>query len=189
MLRFIILLAFCAVLLNFANSPEGKFIHTGITKTEQDTVPIRIDEALIQELINDPKNKTWEDSGWYLQFETVDWIAKRLGNTVKGDMLMLASFSSADPGSLQFKGQAVFRFDPSSWPDNITPSKGMRGEAVIAFPQDVLFCPSPTQEIGLGQHEIYYPLYLGGEITGVNSIPGKIETPMSVQLRDMEIIL
>lgn len=167
-------------------------METPAAATDTFPTPVRVDEALIQQLINEPYEKTWRDSGYYFQLESVIWQAIRLGNSSNGDLLILASFSSSDASSLVFRGRAVFRIDPLDWPDSITPSRGLTGEAVIAFPQDVLLCPSPSQEIGLGQNDPYFPLYLTGEITGIAVSPGdllSVQAFISVQLRDMEIIL
>lgn len=192
MIRFIIITLSIAFYFNLVQ--EENRVSTTVT-TEWgtvDTVPFRVDESLIQELTQRPQAKTWRDSGYYFQFENIFWRAIRLGTTQNGDAIILASFSSADPSSLRFQGQAVFRFSPQDIPSGITPSRGMTGEAIIAFPQDVLYCPSPSQEVGLGQNDPYFPLYLSGEITGVNVAGGDflfLETPMSVQLRDMEVTL
>lgn len=193
MFKFIILFTFGSLLLHFTVQPEILPSSSEVLTVRQDTVPLRVDEALIQELIGDLQEKTWRDSGYYFRLEAVNWIATRLGTTQNGDVIMLTSFSSADPSSLSFLGQAVLRFNPENFPGDITPSKGMRGEALLAFPEDVLLCPSPSQEVGLGQNDPYFPLYLTGEITGVQTAGGggilNIETPVSVQLRDIEIIL
>lgn len=158
-----------------------------------DTIPLqRVDEQLIRELTQEPQLKTWRDSGYYFQLESIVWQTVRLGSASNDDMLILASFSSADPASLVFRGRAVFRFPMAEWPANITPARGMSGEGLIAFPQDVLFCPSPNQEVGLGQNDPYFPLYTTGFLTSVFLSPGTeqdLEIEVVVQLRDMEIIL
>jgi len=194
MFRLIIFIAFIGLGFSFVHNPQMPTQIMDETYDQLDTVP-SANEALLQELLSTAKNKTWRDSGYYFQLETVFWTATRIGTTSNGDGIILANFSSADPSSLRYRGQAVFRFDPNSWPENIMPSRGMQGEALIAFPQDVLLCPSPSQEAGLGQNDPYFPLYLSGQITGVNGnvndAPGliKFDSEMSVQLRDMEIIL
>lgn len=192
MIRFIILSFSIAILFSFTRQEEtGTEILAGQWGL-QDTVPVKVDETLIRELSQKPQAKTWRDSGYYFQFENILWQAIRLGTTQNGDGIILASFSSADPSSLQFQGQAVFRFDTKDFPQNVTPSRGMQGEAVVAFPQDVLFCPSPSQEVGLGQNDPFFPLYLSGALTGIKIAGGEylnFEALMSVQLRDIEIIL
>ncbi|PHN07109.1 hypothetical protein [Flavilitoribacter nigricans] len=192
MTRLIILLFTVVLFYNFSERTNHSPQVANDLLTTLDTVPFRVNEALIRELSETPKAKTWRDSGYYFQMEKIFWQAIRLGTTQSGDAIVLASFSSADPSSLRFQGQAVFRFDPRDVPDTVTPSRGMRGEATVAFPQDVLFCPSPSQEVGLGQNDPYFPLYLTGQITGVNLAGGEVltfETLMSVQLRDLEITL
>lgn len=192
MIRYIIFFFSIGLFFNFSGQADENMMVCSNARIKNDTVPFRVDEALIQKLSSMPQSKTWRDSGYYFQFERISWQVIRLGNTQNGDVIMLTAFSSADPSSLRFEGKAVFRFDPKDFPSEITPSKSMEGEAVLSFPQDVLFCPSPSQEVGLGQNDPYFPLYMSGEITGVNAAGGDFlyfETPMSVQLRDMEIIL
>ena len=192
MIRFIILSFSIALFFSFTGQAGESSRSSSLAWTSQDTVPFRVDEALIQELSQQPQAKTWRDSGYYFQFESIFWQAVRLGTAQNGDFVILATFSSADPSSLRFEGRAVFRLNPKDLPSEITPSRGMQGEAMLAFPQDVLFCPSPSQEVGLGQNDPYFPLYMSGEITGVNAAGGNFlyfEAPMSVQLRDMEVIL
>jgi hypothetical protein len=192
MIRLIILFFGIALFFNFTKPVNEVPMSSSKAWMTQDTVPFRVDKALIQELSRQPQAKTWRDSGYYFQFENIFWQAVRFGTTQNGDIIMLTTFSSADPASLQFQGRAVFRFSPKDIPSDITPSRGMQGTAMIAFPQDVLYCPSPSQEVGLGQNDPYFPLYLSGEMTGIDAAGGNFlyfETPMSVQLRDMEVIL
>lgn len=192
MFRIILIIVTALPLLHFTDSPITSQ-YAKETEAVLDTVPVKVDEALIRELIGDVTEKTWRDSGYYFQVELVSWRVLRLGTTANGDIVMLSSFSSADPASLQFSGQAVFRFDPDKWPEGITPAKGLQGQALLTFPQDVLFCPSPSQEVGLGQNDPYFPLYLSGEITGVFTAPSgdlvPTTTAISVQLRDFEVIM
>lgn len=190
MIRFIILTFSIALFFNL-NREANNLTHTaagdwGIV----DTVPFRVDEALIRELTQKPQAKTWRDSGYYFLVESIFWQAIRLGTTKNGDGIILASFSSSDLSSLQFQGQAVFRFDPMDFPQEVTPSRSMSGEALMAIPQDILFCPSPSQEVGLGQNDPFFPLYLTGELTGVRATGGQVvlfSAPMTVQLRDWEV--
>lgn len=192
MIRFIILFISIAFLFNFTEAVQPTSNANLNVPGLQDTVPFRVDEALIRELTQMPNAKTWRDSGYYFQFESIRWYAVRLGTTASGQVVMLASFTSADPASLHFQGRAIFRFDPQDIPADVSPSRGMTGTAVVAFPQDVLLCPSPSQEVGLGQNDLYFPLYLTGELSGVNVAGGgflAFNTLMSVQLQDLEIIM
>ena len=191
MSKYIFLILGSVLLLNFMPRPNTAVSEPMALTTIQDTVPVKVTEKLIRQLTDDLNEKTWRDSGYYFQLETVFWTARRLGVVPGGDALILVSFSSGDPSSLMYRGEAIFRFPLGDWPADITPSKNMSGEAVIAFPQDVLYCPSPSQEIGLGQDDPNFPLFLTGQITGVNKEGDfqYFEMGMSVQLRDLEVIL
>ena len=189
MSRFILFIIFIGLTLNFASGPKAPQSSQAMY-TLNDTIPLQTTEALIAELQGVPVKKTWRDSGYYFQLETVLWRAQRFGTTATGDVTMSTSFSSADPSSLRYRGRAVFQFDPALWPENVDPVRGVRGEALIAFPQDVLLCPSPAQEVGLGQNDPYFPLFLSGQITKIVFNDTLFFTiPAAVQLRDMEIIL
>jgi hypothetical protein len=191
MAKYILLLIFSGTLLSFVPNAVPKASEQFATTSVQDTVPVKITEKLIQQLSSDLNEKTWRDSGYYFQLENVFWTARRLGVTSNGDAIILASFSSSDPSSLIYRGEAVFRFPSDKWPADISPAKGMTGEAIIALPQDVLYCPSPSQEIGLGQDDPNFPLFLTGQITGVdrNGDFRYFDVGMSVQLRNLEVIL
>lgn len=190
MLKYILLCFFSGWFFSFIPAAHHS-LQAPIANLTQDTVPVKMSEKLIQQLNDGLNEKTWRDSGYYFQLERVFWTAKRLGVSGNGDGVILTTFSSSDPSSLMYRGEAVFRFPIEKWPADISPTKGMKGEAVIAFPQDVLYCPSPSEEIGLGQNDPYFPLFLTGYITGVEE-DGDLryfELGVSVQLRDLDIIL
>lgn len=193
MSRFIIFFALVLFSLSFVPRPEISYIESPGVELFSDTIPRTSVEQLIEEWTRMPEEKTWRDSGYYFQLEPVFWRAQRLGTTAGGEVTITALFSSADPSSLRYRGRAIFQFDPALWPEDVTPARGVRGEALIAFPQDVLLCPSPEQEAGLGQNDPYFPLYTTGQIKKVEGSviyrDSLFLIPMSVQLRDMEIIL
>lgn len=189
MLRLIILLGICGVLLSFEFNPGSLSNFQTETFSVQDTIPSPVNEDLLRELLQNDRRKTWRDSGYYFQLEPVFWRAERLRATSDGDVAMSVSFSSGDPSSLRYRGRAIFALDPNKWPADIMPARGMQGEALVAFPQDVLFCPSPSQEVGLGQNDPFFPLYLSGQLTGVMNMDLAEQIPVVVQLIDMEIIL
>lgn len=182
-------MSFSGLLLSSEFNPQTKSVIQSTALDVQDTIPSPVDEAFLQELLQSDLQKTWRDSGYYFQLEPVFWRAERLRATSDGDVAMLVSFSSGDPSSLRYRGRAIFTLDPNNWPADIMPARGMQGEALVAFPQDVLFCPSPSQEIGLGQNDPFFPLYLTGQLTSVMNRDLAEDVSVVVKLIDMEIIL
>jgi hypothetical protein len=138
-----------------------------------------------------PQPKTWRDSGYYFQAERVDWTAQNITTTAGGNYLIGTTFSSSDASSLQFNGQAQFRFRASDLPDNLPLLDSLTGgEATILFPQDILLCPTAEQESAIGQQDPYFPLYLAGRTTAAiyrDSLFFDTQIRMSVQLQDFEV--
>ncbi len=133
--------------------------------------------------------RTWRDSGYYFQIEFVDFRIQKLGITPGGGGKMSVVFRSTDPSGQQYRGNAIFTLNPNSIPSDLTPSVGTLGKASMTIAQDVLICPSPEQEVGLGQNDPFFPLYYSGFILQLNGKMLETSVPIAVELRDMEIIL
>jgi hypothetical protein len=171
--------------------PPTQFLSASAT-VAPDTFPGGLTEAEYARLLAPAQAKTWRDSGYYFQLEKVDWLAQNIITTAGGNVLINAVFSSSDPSSLQFNGQGQFRFRGSDLPDNLPPllDSLTGGQATIAFPQDILLCPTVDQETAIGQQDPYFPLYLAGRTTGViyrDSLFFSTQIRMSVQLQDFEV--
>lgn len=133
--------------------------------------------------------RTWEDSGYYLQIEFIDIRVQKMGVTSGGDGKIRVGFRSLDPVGQQYRGTAVMTYAPNQLPPNLDIGVGTRAIASMIIGQSVLVCPSPEEEVGLGQNDPVYPLYYSGfllEVQG-NAIPNP--TPLAIQVIDMEIIL
>ncbi|MBX2872670.1 MAG: hypothetical protein KTR30_11235 [Saprospiraceae bacterium] len=133
--------------------------------------------------------RTWRDSGYYLQIELIDLKIQKLGVTSGGEGRMIVNFQSADQAGQQYRGEAVFTFSPNQVPSNINLQTGVRGKAAITIAQDVLICPSPEAEVGLGQNDPFFPLYYPGFLLKVDGESISNPTPISIELRNIEIIL
>ena len=159
---------------------------------QADTLPPIITEEFIEEFTAMPILKSWEDSGWYFQLEPIDWISRGFRTTSSGDFLLRSTVVSASSGGIQFRARAIFRIDKEDWPMENFPSPNTVewGSGILGFPQDLLFCPSGNDEIGLGQNELYMPLSVGGEITRVfNDTMLVTSIPLNAQIRDFEVIM
>jgi hypothetical protein len=159
-----------------------------------DTFPPIITEDFIRDFTALPIEKTWRDSGYYFQLELVDWFNRGVLTAGNGDILIRTTIRSSDSSSgAQFRGRAVFRINSEDWSSGDLPSPKSveNGTAVLAFPQDVLICPSGNDEIGLGQSEQYLPLSLGGEIKKLGLFNDTIlfSIPCNAQLRDFEVTM
>ena len=131
--------------------------------------------------------KTWEDSGWYfvptlVRFVIQDQLA--IGNDLFATQVI---FQSTDMSGLMFTGQALLLLPQNSFPAGFTPEAGQIGFASVLFPEDLLFCPSPEQEQGMGQNDPYFPLNLAGRLERINGQMPPNPIPMSVQLNDMTV--
>lgn len=133
--------------------------------------------------------RTWRDSGYYFQIEFVDFRIQKLGVTPGGDGKISVGFRSTDPSGQQYRGTAIFTLNLNSIPSDLTPGVGTLGKASMTIAQDVLICPSPEQEVGLGQNDPFFPLYYSGFILHLNGKMLETSIPIAVELRDMEIIL
>ena len=158
-----------------------------------DTVPGGMTEAEYARLLAPAQPKTWRDSGYYFQLEKVDWLAQNTFATAGGNVLINTTFSSSDPSSLQFTGQAQFRLRATAIPDTLFAmlSDLTGGQAIIAFPQDILLCPTADQETGMGQQDPYFPLYTSGRTTAMiyrDSLFFNAQIRLSVQLQDFEVV-
>lgn len=133
--------------------------------------------------------RTWRDSGYYLQTEFIDLKILKINVTPEGQGTINVNFRSADPAGQQYRGEAIFSFSTGMVPDNVNLEAGVKGRAAITIAQDVLICPSPEAEVGLGQNDPFFPLYYPGFLLEVDgrSIPNP--TPISIELRNIEIIL
>ncbi|MTB49397.1 hypothetical protein [Lewinella sp. W8] len=159
---------------------------------QTDTLPPIITEEFIREFTALPQQKTWRDSGYYFQLELVDWINRGFRTTNTGDYLLRSTVISASSSGTQFRARAILRIDKDDWPmDNFpSPNTVEWGSAILAFPQDLLFCPSGNEEIGLGQNELYMPLSVGGEITRVfNDTILFTSIPLNAQIRSFDVIM
>lgn len=173
-------------------SPPPNSALTTDTILVSDTTPSGLTEAEYARLLAPAQSKSWRDSGYYFQLEKVDWLTKDIVTTAGGNLLIKTTFTSSDPSSLQFNGQAQFRMRAQDIPDNLPPllDSLTGGQATIAFPQDIILCPTPAQETGMGQQDPYFPLYLSGRTTGViyrDSLFFSTQIRMSVQLQDFEV--
>lgn len=133
--------------------------------------------------------RTWRDSGYYFQIEFVDFRIQKLGITSGGDGKISVGFRSTDPSGQQYRGSAIFTINANAIPADLTPNVGMLGKASMTIAQDVLLCPSPEQEVGLGQNDPFFPLYYSGFILQLDGKMLETSIPIAVELRDMEIIL
>lgn len=163
------------------------------TLLQADTLPPIITEAFIREFTTLPIQKSWRDSGYYFQLEFVDWINRGFRTTGAGDFLLRTTVQSATPSGVQFRARTILSIKKSDWPvDNFpAPNDVDWGSAILAFPQDLLFCPSGNQEVGLGQNELYLPLSVGGEITRVwnDTIMLTTSIPLNAQVRSFDVIM
>jgi hypothetical protein len=160
--------------------------------TQADTLPPIITEEFIEAFTAMPILKTWRDSGYYFQLEPIDWISRGFRTANNGDFLFRATIRSASSAGIQFQARAILRIDKDDWPTEnfIPPSAVDWGSAILALPQDLLFCPSGNEEIGLGQNELYMPLSVGGEITRAwNDTMLITSIPMNAQIRSFETIM
>ena len=173
---------------SFAVTPEE---YTPIIQA--DTLPPIITEEFIEEFTAMPLLKTWEDSGYYFQLEPTDWISRGFRTTTSGDFLLRTSVVSASSAGVQFQARAIFLIDKDDWPmDNFpSPNEVEWGSAILALPQDLLFCPSSNDEIGLGQNELYMPISVGGGITRVFNDTCCLVTsiPMNAQIRSFDVMM
>lgn len=133
--------------------------------------------------------RTWRDSGYYFQIEFVDFRIQKLSLTPGGGGKMNVVFRSTDPSGQQYRGSAIFTLNSNSIPSDLTPSVGTLGKTSMTIAQDVLICPSPEQEVGLGQNDPFFPLYYSGFILQLDGKMLETSVPIAVELRDMEIIL
>ncbi|MEO0732429.1 MAG: hypothetical protein AAFZ52_06315 [Bacteroidota bacterium] len=123
---------------------------------------------LMSDSIPLPIAKTWQDSGYYFQLNTVDWIARRVD---PDETRALVTFRSADAGgSTAFSGRGVLRPGAAAGAGNAFPDlkAGDRGSAILALPQDLVLCPSAEMSLGLGASEIDLPLFVDGRLSVFN---------------------
>lgn len=133
--------------------------------------------------------RTWRDSGYYLQTEFIDLKIQKISMMPGGEGRIIVNFRSADQVGHQYRGEAVFSFSPNMVPPNIDIQAGGSGQAAITIAQDVLICPSPQTEVGLGQNDPFFPLYYPGFLLAIDGMPITNPTPISIELRNIEIIL
>jgi|GEM_PF-5567293 len=133
--------------------------------------------------------RTWEDSGWYFQIELIDLRIQKLGVTSGGDGKIRVGFRSSDSLGQQYRGTAVITFSPNQMPPDVDLEVGIRGRASMIIAQSVLVCPSPEEEVGLGQNDPLFPLYYSGFLLEVEGRPIANPTPLSIKLIDMDITL
>ena len=116
--------------------------------------------------------RTWEDSGWYFVPEITNWKVAILGPGGSDVIQAIVNFRSSDESGLMYTGRAVFFVDPETLPNDVNIQEGTRGKATILLPEDILLCPSPSDEQGMGQNDPYFPLYLAGRLDRIgNNIP------------------
>lgn len=137
-------------------------------------------------LYSDNEIKTWRDSGWYFMPQLIQYQIVTVDNN-SGIFSTNINFMSTDMSSLMFTGQATMFFREEDLPIGVNLEVGNRGLATVLFPQDLLFCPSPEDEQGMGQDDPYFPISLGGRIEriGQEVLDNPIQTP--VQLNDFTV--
>ncbi len=133
--------------------------------------------------------RTWEDSGYYFQIELINLRVQKMGVTSGGDGKIKVGFRSSDPVGQQYRGTAIITYSPSQLPPNIDLEVGTKGKASMIIGQSILECPSPEAEAGLGQNDPLFPLYYSGFLLEIEGNPLANPTPLSIELRNMEIIL
>lgn len=132
------------------------------------------------------RKRTWRDSGYYFIPELVDFKIGLVKETPTGTVGMKVTFSGSDVSGLRYRGNALF-FIESPLSNGLNLERGNIGSASLLISEDLLLCPSPSQEIGLGQDDPYFPLQLSGELLSIQgeSLPDKI--PMRIQLNDFTV--
>ena len=137
-------------------------------------------------LYSENSTRTWRDSGYYFMPQLTVYQIMSLEN-VSGIFSANIDFVSTDMSSLMFTGQATLFFNEDDLPPGVNVKVGNRGLATILFPEDLLFCPSPEEEQGMGQNDPYLPQSLIGRLERIEDDTLDEPIQSSVQLNDFTV--
>ena len=131
--------------------------------------------------------RTWRDSGYYFIPELIDFQIGLVKQTPTGTVGMKVTFSGSDVSGLRYRGKALFFTEFAGGQDTQVFKRGNIGSATILISEDLLLCPSPAEEIGLGQQDPFFPLQLSGELLSIQgeSLPEPI--PIRIQLNEFTV--
>jgi hypothetical protein len=156
---------------------------------------IRVQGGCTEDLVQshfDPKyypshQRTWRDSGYYFIPELVEFQVRRWGVTPSGTAGIKVDFAGSDASGLRYNGKALFLIDKSNLPSDFDVGQGSAGQATLLISEELLLCPSPAQEVGLGQNDPYFPLLLSGKLISIDGNALSSEIPIAVQLNDFRV--
>jgi hypothetical protein len=137
-------------------------------------------------LFSENSTRTWRDSGYYFMPHLIRFQITSLDNN-SGIYSINVNFLSTDMSSLMFTGQATIFFSEGDLPSGVDIEVGTRGFATVLFPQDLLFCPSPEEEQGMGQDDPYLPITLAGRIEKIAQVVLDDPIQSTVQLNDFTV--
>ena len=138
-------------------------------------------------LYNKKPAKNWRDSGYYFVPELLKFMVLEINTNPSGVVDFSIAFISTDQSGLTYTGSAILFYREDDLPAEISIEAGSKGFATILLPQDLLYCPSPEAEQGMGQDDPYFPLSLVGRIEKVDGIVPNEPTMVVVQLNDFTV--